>query len=44
MPVSAMTVVMRVLVIGVFMTRVLVIGVLVIVRDLVFVFHRVDFL
>ena len=49
MPVSAMTMVMRVFMTRVLVTRVLVIGVLVIgvlviVRDLVFVFHRVDFL
>jgi len=46
MPVSTMTMVMRVLMIGVLMIGVAMIGVavIVIVRDLVFVFHRVEFL
>ena len=48
MPVSAMTMVMRVHMICVHTIRVLVIGVImivsVIVRDLVFVFHGVEFL
>jgi hypothetical protein len=53
MPVSAMTMVMRVVMIGMVMIGVAVIGVAmigvamivsVIMRDLVFVFHRVEFL
>jgi hypothetical protein len=43
MPVSAMTMVMRVHMIRVLVIRVIMI-VSVIVRDLVFVFHRVEFL